>query len=160
MKETNFAQRLLVLADGLVRVSLRNEVEVKSQEKGEIILDLNGSGNWVRGFEIVGGFVPFSIARAVLPFNPERPISIEIPKPGTVTYDPDVDAAFFYLSYGARFHSLESRIQADLVVVCHSINPTAAYGLDLEGGLVHVDINITDAAGPMGQFLGILDSGL
>lgn len=155
MSRTTFSQRLLVESPDMVCVNLREDREAVQEKSGEVILDINRSGNWIRGFEIVGGFVPFSIAKAVSPFSPPRPVPPRIPEPGTVTYDPDADAAFFYLEYDPAFDLMTPHDQAELKVVSHSVNPTGLYGLDELGGLVWVKIPIADA-GPADQFLSLL----
>ena len=110
----------------------------------------------LRGIEIVGGFVPFSVARAVSPFNPVRPVFPNPPEAGTVTYDPEADAAFIYLEYDPSFAQLAPQAQGELKTVSHSVNPTATYGLDDQGGLVWVKIPIADVSGPVEQLLRLL----
>jgi hypothetical protein len=136
-------------------VSLRESIEPVAQKAGEIILNLNRSGNWVHGFEMVGGFVPFSIERAVRPFDPVMPVP-NIVVPGTATYDPEADAAFVYLEYDPSFAQLAPQAQVELNTVSHSVNPTAMYGLDERGGLVWVKIPIADVSGPVEQLLRLL----
>jgi len=155
MNRAAFAQRLVVESPDLICVHLREGVQAVQQERGETILDLNRSGNWVRGIEIVGGFVPFSVAKAMLPFNPVRPALPNAPEPGAVTYDPEADAAFIYLEYDPRFAQLAPQAQAELRAVSHSVNPTATYGLDEQGGLVWVKIPTADV-GPAEHFLQLL----
>jgi hypothetical protein len=109
----------------------------------------------VRGFEIVGGFVPFSIAKAVSPFAPVRPMPPSIPEPGTVTYDPAADAAFFYLDYDPTFNQLTPEERVELQTVSHSVSPIAVYGLDESGGLVWIEVPLGDLASP-DRFLQLL----
>jgi uncharacterized protein YuzE len=148
MRRCAFSQKIVLENPSLVCVRLREGLEPIVQKQGETILDLNRSGNWVRGIEIVGGFVPFSVARAVSPFNPVRPAFPEAPESGTVTYDPDADTAFIYLEYDPGFAQLAAQAQAELKTVSHSVNPTATYGLDDQGGLVWVKIPVADVSGP------------
>ena len=148
MTRLAFSQKIAIESPSLVCVHLREGVKPVVQKQGETILDLNRSGNWVRGIEIVGGFVPFSVARAVSPFNPVRPVFPNPPEAGTVTYDPEADAAFIYLEYDPSFAQLAPQAQAELNTVSHSVNPTATYGLDDQGGLVWVKIPIADLSGP------------
>jgi uncharacterized protein YuzE len=149
MTRLAFSQKIALENPSLVCVHLREDVEPVVQKQGEAIIDLNRSGNWVRGIEIVGGFVPFSVAKAVSPFNPARPAFPKTPIAGTVTYDPEADAAFIYLEYDPGFAQLAPREQAELETVSHSVNPTATYGLDDQGGLVYVKIPIADLSGPV-----------
>ncbi len=155
MTRAAFSQEVVAESPELVCVYLRNGVKAVQQKRGEIILNLNRSGNWVHGFEIVGGFVPFSIEKAVRPFDPVMPEPYVV-VPGTVTYDPEADAAFFYLEYDSGFRSLTPQEQTILKVVSHCVNPTAVYGLDDVGGLVWVRIPLADLAGPADRFLRLL----
>jgi hypothetical protein len=155
MSRTQFSQRLILEGPDLVRVHLRGDLDAVEQKQGEVILDINRSGNWVRGFEIVGGFVPFSISKAVSPFNPVRPNAENVALAGTATYDPEADAAFFYLEYAPDFGQLTPQEQAYMKVVSHSVSPTALFGLDDSGGVVWIKIPIADA-GPANQFLRLL----
>jgi hypothetical protein len=151
-----FSQRITVESGDVVWLSLRGSSQLAREVCGEAILDVNWSGNWVRGLEIVGGFVPFSVGRAVGPFRPVLPGLAGARRPGTVTYDPDADAAFIYLEYGPAFGLLAPEQKASATVVSHSINPTATYGLDEAGGLVWVKIPVADAARSADEFLRLL----
>jgi hypothetical protein len=155
MGRTSFSQKLVLESPELVCVYLRGDLEAVQRKEGEVILDINHLGNWVRGFEVVGGFVPFSLAKAVSPFSPVRPVPPKVPEEGTVTYDPEADAAFFYLEYGPKFARLAPSEQAELKRVSHCVNPTALYGLDDSGGLVWIKVPIADA-GPTGRLLQLL----
>jgi hypothetical protein len=84
----------------------------------------------------------------VSPFNSFRPAFPNPPEAGTVTYDPEADAAFIYLEYDPSFAQLAPQAQAELNTVSHSVNPTATYGLDDQGELVCVKIPIADLSGP------------
>lgn len=155
IRRAAFAQKLLAESPDKICVCLREGAQAVQEKQGETVLDLNRSGNWIRGIEIVGGFVPFSVAKAVSPFNPRQPGFPVAPEPGTVTYDPEADAAFIYLEYDQDFARLTSVEQAELRTVSHSMNPSATYGLDESGGLVWVKIPIADA-GPADRFLRLL----
>ncbi|MFI5059046.1 MAG: hypothetical protein ACHQLQ_12740 [Candidatus Acidiferrales bacterium] len=155
MTRAAFSQKVVAESTELVCVYLRNGVKAVQQKRGEIILNLNRSGNWVPGLEIVGGFVPFSIEKAVRPFEPVMP-EPSARWPGTVTYDPQADAAFIYLEYDSRFAQLTPQEQVELKTVSYSVNPTATYGLDDQGGLVWVKIPVADLAGSVDQFLQLL----
>ena len=146
MSRTPFSQILVIETPEAIRIQLRDELEAVRHEQGEIIIDINSSGNWVRGFEIVGGFVPFSVAKAVAPFEPVLPAPPSIPRPGTVTYDREADAAFVYFEYDPNLARLTPTEQSRLKLVSHSVNPTAIYGLDGSGGLVWIQVPIADLA--------------
>ena len=152
----SFSQRIALEGSDAVRVHLSGGAEAVRQEQGEVVLDLNDLGNWVRGFEVIGGFVPFSVERAVSPFCPVRPAFPSVPMPGTVTYDPEADAAFVYLEYNASFNSLEPQKRTQLSAVSHSVNTTATYALDERGGLVWVRIPIADLSGTMDRLVELL----
>lgn len=149
------SQRVVVENPNLVCLYLRDDLQAVQQKQGEIILNLNRFGSWVPGLEIVGGFVPFSIEKAVRPFDPVIP-EPHVPAPGTVTYDPEADAAFISLLYAPSFYSLTITEQDELRKVSHSINPAGIYGLDAGGGLVWVKIPVADVTGSMDQFLQLL----
>ena len=117
MSSFTFSQKIVAEKPSLVVVRLREGVEVTVQKQGETILDLNRAGNWILGIEIVGGFVPFSVAKAVSPLNPVRPAFPKAPEPGTVTYDSEADAAFIYLEYDPTFNGLTPQAQAELKTV-------------------------------------------
>jgi|SRR5215470_71895 len=154
---SGFFQRIHAETPHLARLSFREAEETELVWKqGEAILDLNGFGNWVRGLEMLGGSVPFSLRKAVEPLGSmsfKQPLQHE---PGTVTYDPEVDAAFIYLRYDAALDSLTAQEQIGLKTVSHSINPSVTYGLDLRGGLVCVGIPVADVTGSIEQFLRLL----
>jgi hypothetical protein len=156
MTKALFSQRIVAETPDVISVYLRCDIQATQQKRGEAILDLNRSGNWVRGFEIVGGFVPFSLAKAVSPFSPVLPSFPKPPKPATVTYDPEANAAFVYLEYDSSFARLTTSEQAELKKVSHSVNPTATYGLDELGGLIWLRIPVADLTGSVNQFLQLL----
>jgi len=138
----------------VVGLSMRQAVEEKH---GEIIFDVNERGNWVHGFEMVGGFVDFSVEKAVRPFKPKRPNFSEVhPRTAFVTYDPDADAAFVYLNYTQSATKVPDDVWAELMTVSQGVNPSALYGLDADGGLVWVKIPIADVIGSLGQFLELV----
>jgi uncharacterized protein YuzE len=151
-----FSQKVIAESSDIVGVYLRDSAEAVQQKQGETVLDINHFGNWVRGFEVVGGFVPFSVAKAVAPFNPVPPAFPGAVEPRTVTYDAEADAAFFYLEYSPRLTLLTPEEQANLKAVSLSVNPTATYGLDRLGGLVWIKIPVADLSGPADQFLQLL----
>jgi len=74
-----------------------------------------------------------------------------------VTYDPEADAAFFYLPYGSRFQTLSQGEREKITKYSHSINPTATCELDSAGGLVSVSVPTADAIAPFEVFLRLFD---
>src|SRR2546422_1455903 len=151
-------QEITVQDHRYVLVKLEGNRQAGQQAGGEIILDVNEQGNWVHGFEVVGGFVDFSVEKAVRPFHPKLPDDPPKPHRRTkgVTYDPEADAAFFFLDYEPSIASSPKDVWNQLMRVSHGVNPTALYGLDHEGGLVWVKIPIADVTGPVDQFLRLL----
>jgi hypothetical protein len=66
----------------------------------DVIADVNGTGNWVRGLELLGSGSRFSLEDALRNLNPERPSAVRELQPELrVTYDPEADAAYLYLPY-------------------------------------------------------------
>src|SRR5271163_2397546 len=96
------------------------------QKRAEVILDLNAQGNWIGGVEMLGGLLDFSLQEAVGPFNPRVPVVGEgrDTRKLKVTYDPEANAAYFYLPYGRRFHNLPDNGHPKVTEYSHSINPT------------------------------------
>lgn len=149
-----------ILADAMGNVLLRLRNCLPDVRKpAEVIIDLNSQGNWIRGFEMVGGMFDFSLRKAVEPFRAREP---EVGDVGggeilTVTYDPEADAAYWYLPYGSRFRVLSSVERDRITRYSYSINPTATCQLDADGGLVSVLVPTADATGPIETFLYLFD---
>ena len=80
--------RIVADAVGSVHIQLRDG-EVAVERRGEIIVDLNHDGRWIRGFEVIGGMMDFSLSAATKPFLSSKPGGCR------VTYDEDADAAYF-----------------------------------------------------------------
>jgi hypothetical protein len=133
-----------------VLVNLR-DVEIVRKEHGEVILDLNSQGNWVRGIETVGGMLGYSLRRAMLPFLNRRFDGL------VATYDADADAAYFTLQYGRRFASMSRHQQQNITVYSHSINPIGLYLFDAEGGIASIVFSASDAVESIEGFLLLFD---
>lgn len=145
--------RILADAGGNVRVQLRDG-EVASEHRGEIVVDLNLDGHWIRGFEVIGGIMDFSLSAATKPFLSSRSGGLG------VTYDEEADAAYFYLPYGRRFAKLRKDEQQAAEAYSHSVNPTGLYRFDAQGGLLGVIIPTADAVRSMDDFLFFFDYSL
>jgi hypothetical protein len=145
-------------ATGNVLLRLRNYPPAV-RKLAEVILDLNPHGNWIRGFEMIGGMFDFPLRKAVEPFGATEPELGDIGESRKlkVTYDPEADAAYFYLPYGSRFRTLSSGERDRMTKYSHSINPTATCELDASGGLVSVSVPTADATGPLDTFLCLFD---
>jgi hypothetical protein len=64
--------KILTDVTGNVFLRLRNSPpDVK--KSAEVIIDLNTQGNWIRGFEMVGGMFELSLRKAVEPFHAKEP---------------------------------------------------------------------------------------
>lgn len=68
---------------------------------GEVLADVNGMGNWIRGLELLGSGLQFSLERALASLAPQRTaVSVQTPQDKlTVTYDEDANAGYLYLPY-------------------------------------------------------------
>ncbi|PYV63313.1 MAG: hypothetical protein DMG97_38045 [Acidobacteria bacterium] len=100
-----------ILADEIGNVLLQlRDYPSAVQKSAEVVIDLSPQGNWIRGFEMIGGMFDFSLRKAVEPFRAKQPELGEESGGETfkVTYDPEADAAYFYLPYGSRFRALSS----------------------------------------------------
>jgi hypothetical protein len=142
--------RIVADPSGNVRVQLRNG-EVAAERRGEVIIDLNNDGHWIRGFEVVGGMMDFSLKAATKPFLSSRQGGLK------VTYDDEADAAFFYIPYGRRFTKLRKDEQQSAETYSHSVNPTGLYRFDGQGGLLEVVIPTADAVRSVDDFLFYFD---
>jgi uncharacterized protein YuzE len=142
--------RILADPNGNVLVQLR-DAEVVVERRGEIIIDLNHEGHWIRGFEVIGGMMNFSLKVATKPFLSKKSNGFR------VTYDPEADAAYFYLDYGGRFQRLGPDAQRSAEQYAHSINPAGSYRFDAQDGLVSVIIPTADAVKSVEDFLFFFD---
>lgn len=146
-------QKIEVKAGDEIILWLSSEREAVKAARGEAILDVNGQGNWIRGLELISGFIDFPLGKALKPFDPIRPFPPgQSRPPGTVTldYEEGDELAFLYLLYGDTFIHLPEGERTRLLKVDQSImNPNCEFGLDAEGGLVWVKLPMADlSAGP------------
>ncbi len=151
--------KIRVDQSGNVLIQLR-EGAAAIQKRAQVILDLNAQGNWIGGVEILGGLLDFSLQEAVGPFNPRVPVVGEgrDTQKLKVTYDPEANAAYFYLPYGRRLQNLPENGRRKMTEYSYSINPTAALALDAGGGLLTILVPTTaDAVGPLEEFLYFFD---
>ena len=136
-----------IVADsaGNLHVHLRDGT-VAMERRGEIIIDFNRDGHWIRGFEVIGGMVDFSVFAASQPFPASNPGGLR------VVYDGDANAAYFFLPYGPRFTNLTQEEQKAAQTYSHSINPNSLLRFDPQGGLLSVVIP-ADAVKSLHDFL-------
>ncbi len=137
--------KLSVDSGGNVDLQLRDGAAAV-ERRGEIIVDFNRDGHWIRGFEVIGGMVDFSVFAAVQPFSAWNPDGLR------VVYDGDANAAYFFLRYGPRFTGLTADEQKAAQTYSHSINPESLLRFDAEGGLLSVVIP-TGAVNNLDDFL-------
>ena len=142
--------RIVADASGNVRVQLRDG-EAAVERRGEIIVDLNHDGHWIRGFEVIGGMMDFSLKAATKPFLSSGSGGLR------VTYDEEADAAYFYLPYNREFTKLNRDERQSAETYSHSVNPTGLYRFDAQGGLLSVVIPIADAVKSVEDFLFFFD---
>lgn len=142
--------RIVADPSGNVRVQLRNG-EIAAERRGEVVVDLNHDGHWIRGFEVVGGMMDFSLKAATKPLLSSRQGGLK------VTYDEEADAAFFYIPYGRRFTKLPKDEQQSAETYSHSFNPAGLYRFDAQDGLLEVVIPAADAVRNVDDFLFYFD---
>lgn len=142
--------RIVADAGGNVRVQLRDG-ELAIERRGEIIVDLNLDGHWIRGFKVIGEMMDFSLSAGTKPFLSSRSGGLR------VTYDEEADAAYFYLPYGRRFTKLRKDEQQAAETYSHSVNPTGLYRFDAQGGLLGVIVPTADAVRSVDDFLFLFD---
>lgn len=86
-------QHFEIAPNGDINLWLRPGAQAESTRSVPIVVEMDARGRWVRGFEVLSpGFL---LPRAI-----EGIGTLEAPgrgRPGVVTYDPEANAAFFYL---------------------------------------------------------------
>lgn len=120
-------------------VELRlSDVPVASEVRGDVIADLNGSGNWVRGLEVLGSGDQATLLKALSPLAGKTGDGVR------VTYDKEADAGFVYLPY-ASSEKVQRAIQGNplLTKVSHSVeDDSAVLGLAADQSLVLVRLKL------------------
>lgn len=142
--------KIMAEPNGNVHIHLR-DVEVAIERRGEIVVDLNLEGHWIRGFEVIGGMMDFSLKIATSPFLSAKPGGL------TVTYDNEADAAYFGIRYGSRFAKLSQQERQFAETYSYSVNPTGLYRFDVRGGMVSVVIPTADLVRNVEDFLFFFD---
>jgi hypothetical protein len=125
--------KIAVDSNGNVDVHLRDGAAAV-ERRGEIIVDFNRDGHWIRGFEVIGGMVDFSVFAATQPFASSNQYGVR------VVYDGDANAAYFFLPYGPRFTAMTADEQKAAQTYSHSLNPESVLRFDAQGGLLSVVI--------------------
>lgn len=129
-----------------------SDAPVVHQFFGEVIADVNRFGNWVRGLEVIGSGLPFSLDRALASLAP-RSSAGSVPYPQdklTVTYDEDANASFLYLPYASPKTIIE-RHKAEPLLLKSSYTLTdqeANFGLAGDKSLVFIRFSIPPTEDP------------
>ena len=122
-----------------------SEASVVHEFTGDVIADVNRTGNWIRGLELLGS-AGFSLERALASFNP-KPTAASVRPPQAelvVTYDGQANAGFLYLPYASPA-SVERELQSDplLLKSSHSTeDEEATFGLGADMALVFVRFRV------------------
>ena len=121
-------------------VELRlSDAAVTYEVRGDVIADLNGKGNWVRGLEVLGSGDHPTLQKALSPLAGKKSDT------GVrVTYDKDADAGFVYLPY-ASSEKVQRVMQENpsLTKVSYSVeDDSAVLGLAADQSLVLVRFKV------------------
>jgi hypothetical protein len=108
----------------------------------DVIADVNNTGNWIYGIELLGSGLQFSLERALASFAPEKTSGSvrRIQNKLTVTYDEDANAGFLYLPYASPA-SIEQEAQSNPLLLKSSYSiedDKATMGLAADKTLVFV----------------------
>lgn len=121
-------------------VELRlSDAPVASEVRGDVIADINKSGNWVRGLEVLGSGDQPTLQKAL------SPLAGATSADGVwVTYDPDADAGFVYLPYAPSEKVQQAtRDNPLLTKVSYSVeDESAVLGLAADRSLVLVRFKV------------------
>ena len=119
---------------------------VARESTGDVIVDLNRKGNWIRGLEVLGSGNGVNLQKALASLSPARPgAAVQQPQNKlTVTYDESADAGFLYLPYASpeKLH-LASQQDPLLLKSSYSVeDESAVFGLDVDGSLVFIRFRV------------------
>lgn len=119
-----------------------SDAPVEHEFTGDVVADVNRLGNWIRGLELLGSGLSFSLQKALASFAPElSAASVQQPQSKlTVTYDEDANAGFLYLPYPSPA-TVERELRSDpLLLKCsRSIeDDEARFGLAADKSLVSI----------------------
>jgi hypothetical protein len=119
-----------------------SDVPIAYEFTGDVIADVNRMGNWIRGLELLGSGIQFSLQQALAPLAPESSgASVQHPQSKlTVTYDEEADAGFLYLPYASP-SSIEQDHQANPLLLKSSYSvedEKATFGLAADRALVSI----------------------
>lgn len=126
-----------------IEVRFSDSVVVR-QFSGEVLADVNRNGNWIRGLELLGSGIPFSLQRALSSLAPQFRSSPGPHKTLNVTYDEDANAAFLYLPYASPLDiERQGRTMPLLLKTSYTIgDENALFGLSADKTLVFIRFKI------------------
>ena len=129
-----------------------SDAPIVHQFAGEVIADVNRLGNWVRGLEVIGSGLPFSLELALASLSPQHSVgSVPCPQDTlTVTYDEDANAGFLYLPYASPL-TIEQRHKVERFLLKSSYtlsDPEASFGLAADKSLIFIRFAIPSAEDP------------
>ncbi len=131
-------------------VELRlSDAPIASEVRGDVLADLNESGNWVRGLEVLGSRNQPTLQKSLSHLAGK--VSIEGVR---VTYDPEADAGFVYLPY-APSEKVQRAIQENplLTKVSYSVeDDSAVLGLAADRSLVLIRFKVP-LSEPLDRFM-------
>lgn len=121
---------------------------VEYEFTGDVIADVNGTGNWIRGLEVLGSGSRFSLDEVLRTLNPERPGSTRgLQSELRVTYDPEADAAYLYLPYASSLDVEREHVSnPGLFKSAYSVeDDEATFGLAPDKSLVAIRFKVPGA---------------
>lgn len=121
---------------------------VEYEFTGDVIADVNGTGNWIRGLELLGSGSRFSLGEVLRTLNPERPGGPRWRQSELrVTYDPEADAAYLYLPYASSLELERERVSnPSLFKSAYSVeDDEATFGLSANKSLVVIRFRVPAA---------------
>lgn len=123
-------------------------VPAEYEFSGDVIVDVNRLGNWIRGLEVLGSGAGFSLKQALasLPLAPSA-ASVRQPQSSiAATYDEEADAAFLYIPY-AFPDSIEGELRSNPLLLKSSYSiedEQAKFGLAADKTLVFIRFKVPE----------------
>ena len=116
---------------------------------GDVLADVNRMGNWIKGLELLGSGLEFSLERALSSLAPQpSAASVRTPQDKlTVTYDEDANGGYLYLPYTAPA-SIETDAQSNPLLLKSSYtieDEKARFGLSTDKTLVSIRFTVPPA---------------
>jgi hypothetical protein len=123
-----------------------SDAPVVHEFTGDVLADVNRMGNWIRGLELLGSGLRFSLERALSSLAPQ-PSAVSVQNPQsklTVTYDEDANAGYLYLPYASPA-SVEQDRQSNPLLLKSSYtveDDRAMFGLAADKTLVFIRFKV------------------